>query len=160
MALRGNAAHDAAFRTLTQAATKRDAAGEGVTSMHDQDMAIVRALVPVAWADGKFETREREMMEALLEAYNATPDEKAALFTYARSRRTLDDIELENLSWADRRVVLQHAVVLSFVDGSQDEAERTLLLALAEKLRIAEAERNEIFELGSARAKRFLSLLS
>ena len=36
--------------------------------MHDQDMAIVKALVPVAWADGVFAQPEKEMIDAVLDA--------------------------------------------------------------------------------------------
>ena len=39
--------------------------------MHEQDLAIVKGLVSVAWADGVFAEREREMLDALLEAYGA-----------------------------------------------------------------------------------------
>ena len=33
--------------------------------MHEQDMAILKSLVAVAWADGHFAAEEREHLEAL-----------------------------------------------------------------------------------------------
>ena len=45
--------------------------------MHDQDLAIVRALVSVAWADGIFAERERAMLDALLDAYGASAEDRA-----------------------------------------------------------------------------------
>ena len=97
--------------------------------MHEQDMAIVKALVPVAWADGVFADTETEMLNALLDAYQATDDEKRSLRAYASTERTLDDIELQELSADDRRILLQHAVLLTFVDGGQSAGERALLHA-------------------------------
>jgi uncharacterized membrane protein YebE (DUF533 family) len=61
--------------------------------MHEQDIAIVKALVPMAWADGEFAEQERETIDALLDAFNATAAEKEAIKEYAKTRRTLDDIE-------------------------------------------------------------------
>jgi len=40
--------------------------------MHPENMAIVKALVSVAWADGDYGEKERQMLDALLEAYKAT----------------------------------------------------------------------------------------
>ncbi len=127
--------------------------------MHEQDIAIVRALVPVAWADGEFAEPERETLEALLDAYNATDDEKKSLREYAKERRTLDDIELQELSSDDRRVLLQHAVLLSFADGKQTPDEVEFLHELAAKLRIPEAEAKATMDTAAERAKRFLHLL-
>ena len=49
------------------------------------------------------------MLEALLDAYGASEDEKKALRDYAKEKRTLEDINLQDLSAGDRRVLLQHA---------------------------------------------------
>ena len=97
--------------------------------MHEQETALIRALVPVAWADGDFAKKEQEMLDAFLEAYGATDAEKAELREYAKEKRTLEDIELNNLSASDRRVLLQHAVLLSFADGQQSPAESEFLAA-------------------------------
>ena len=52
--------------------------------MHEETYAIIQALVPVAWADGDFADKEKEMLDALLDAYEATPEEKARLQEYAK----------------------------------------------------------------------------
>lgn len=127
--------------------------------MHEQDLAIVRGLVPVAWADGDFADKEREMLAALLEAYSATEAESREVLTYAEQKRSLDDIDLASLSMDDRRVLLQHAVLLSFVDGTQAEEERAFLVSLAERLRIQAAEAAEIMRVGEDRARAMLHLL-
>jgi uncharacterized tellurite resistance protein B-like protein len=127
--------------------------------MHDEDIAIVRALVPVAWADGVFAEQEMDTLEALLDAYGATDAERAALKDYAKTKRTLDDIDLQSLSADDRRVLMQHAVLLSFVDGNQSPEEVAILRDLGTKLRLPEAESKALMAAGAARAKRFLHLL-
>jgi tellurite resistance protein len=127
--------------------------------MHDQDLAIVKALVSVAWADGVFAEREREMLDALLDAYGAALEERKADYAYAEQRRTLDDIDPQDLSAADRRVLLQHAVLLTFADGDQSKEETDLLEALSVRLRIPEAEARTLFDAGAERAKRALHLL-
>lgn len=127
--------------------------------MHEEEFAIVRALVPVAWADGEFAEKEKEMLEGLLEAYGAKEDEKNQLREYAKERRTLDDINLQDLSAGDRRVLLQCAVLLTFADGHQHASESKLLVELAAKLRIPDEEAKHVIAEAEARAKKNLSLL-
>jgi len=127
--------------------------------MHEQDIAIVRALVPVAWADGVFAEQERETLEALLDAYDATDDEKASLREYAKERKTIDDINLQDLSADDRRVLLQHAVLISFADGDQSKDEIDFLEKLAAKLKIPNDEAQAMMNAAAERAKKFLHIL-
>jgi hypothetical protein len=127
--------------------------------MHEQDIAIVKALVPVAWADGVFAQTEKEMLDALLDAYSATDKEKEIVHEYAATKRTLDDIELQDLSADDRRVLFQHAVLLTFADGDQSKDELSLLDSLAKKLRLADEEKTALMKTGAERAKKYLHLL-
>ncbi|HLK38103.1 MAG TPA: hypothetical protein VKU41_15180 [Polyangiaceae bacterium] len=126
--------------------------------MHEQDVAIVKALVPVAWADGVFAEKEREMLEALLDAYHATDSEKEMVREYAETRRTLEDIDPQELSADDRRILLQHAVLLTYCDGAQSQEEKDLLEALSKRLRIPEGEAHALILAGGERAKKYLHL--
>ena len=128
-------------------------------AMHEQDLAIVKALVPVAWADGVFAEKEKEMLDALLDAYRATDREKEIVREYAENKRVLEDIELQELSADDRRVLFQHAVLLTFADGDQSPDEVEFLRALAGRLRIPEAERDDLMTTGAERAKKYLHLI-
>lgn len=127
--------------------------------MHEQDMAIVRALVPVAWADGVFAEEEKETLEALLDAFGANDTEKAELRAFAATKKTIADINLQDLSADDRRVLLQHAVLLSFVDGEQHEKEAAFLHELADSLKIPKDEAKSLLDAAATRAKKFLNLL-
>jgi uncharacterized tellurite resistance protein B-like protein len=127
--------------------------------MHDQDLAIVKALVPIAWADGVFAELEKEMLDALLDAYKASDKEKEMVREYAQERRTLDDIDLQELSADDRRVLFQHAVLMTFADGDQSNDEVELLKALSTKLRLPEGDAEALMEVGAERAKKYLHLI-
>jgi uncharacterized tellurite resistance protein B-like protein len=127
--------------------------------MHDENMAIVKSLVSVAWADGVFADEEREMVEALIAAFDASEDDAKAIRAYATEKKTLDDIPLSDLSTDDRRVLVQHAVLLTYVDGEQAESEKQYIHDLCEKLRIPEDEARGLVDGAEARAKRFLNLL-
>jgi uncharacterized tellurite resistance protein B-like protein len=127
--------------------------------MHDGEFAIVRALVPVAWADGEFAAKEKEMLEGLLEAYGASDSERAQLLDYAKEKRTLEDIDLQELSAADRRVLLQVAVLLTFADGHQHSDEVKIVDDLAAKLRIPAEEAKQVISAAEERAKKNLSML-
>ncbi len=128
-------------------------------NMHEQNMAIVKSLVSVAWADGVFADEEKEMVEALIAAFEATDAEAREIRAYAGEKRTLDDIPVTELSADDRRVLVQHAVLLTYVDGVQADSERQFVEALCERLRIPDEEARALVDSAAARARRFLNLL-
>jgi uncharacterized membrane protein YebE (DUF533 family) len=127
--------------------------------MHEEEYAIVKSLVPVAWADGVFADKEKEMLHALLDAYRASETQKAEILEYAKEKRTLEDINLQDLSAADRRVLLQQAVLLTFVDGEQAKEEDEFLHALGKRLRIPDEEAKQTMHEAAERAKKLLNLL-
>jgi uncharacterized tellurite resistance protein B-like protein len=127
--------------------------------MHDQEKAILQSLVSVAWADGEFQDREKEMLDALIDTFGANEDEATEIREYAKEKRSLEDIPLNDLSADDRRILLQHAVVLSWVDGEQQETEQKFLTDLREKLHIPEDEATQLIELANKRAQNLLDLL-
>jgi uncharacterized tellurite resistance protein B-like protein len=127
--------------------------------MHEEEYAIVKSLVPVAWADGVFADKEKEMLHALLDAYRASEAQKAELMEYAKEKRTIDDINMQDLSAADRRVLLQQAVLLTYADGEQAKEEDEFLTALTKKLRIPDDEAKQVVTEASERAKKLLNLL-
>jgi uncharacterized membrane protein YebE (DUF533 family) len=127
--------------------------------MHDEDIAIIKGLVPVAWADGVFADQEREVIDALLAAFDADDEEAAAIRAYAELPRTVDDVPITDLSFDDRRVLLQHAVFLSFADGDQSKPEVDLIEAMAKRMRIPDDEAKVLMETAAERAKRFMNIL-
>jgi uncharacterized tellurite resistance protein B-like protein len=128
--------------------------------MHEQNMAILKGLVSVAWADGRVADEEVEVIEALLDAFDASPSERAEIRAYARSPRNLDEIPITDLSYDDRRVLLQHAVLITFIDGEQHESERVLIERLCERLRIGDEEGRALIAAASERARQLVNMLA
>lgn len=127
--------------------------------MHDQNLAILKGLVSVAWADGRVAEEEVEVIEALLAAFEASPSERAEIQRYAQTRRTLDDVPVTDLSYDDRRVLLQHAVLLTYIDGDQAETEKSMLDQLCQRLNIPDVEARSLVQAAELRAKEFLHML-
>jgi uncharacterized tellurite resistance protein B-like protein len=127
--------------------------------MHDQNLAILKGLVSVAWADGRVTDEEMQVIEALLQAFDAAPSEATEIRQYAKKERSLDDIPLTELSYDDRRVLLQHAVLLTFIDGEQHEKEKALIEQLCERLHIPDIEAQGLISAAEQRARQALELL-
>jgi uncharacterized tellurite resistance protein B-like protein len=127
--------------------------------MHEQDKAILQTLVSVAWADGHFAERERQLLDALLESFGADGPEADELRNYAATPRIFDDIPITELSYSDRRAALQHAVLLSWVDGSQGPEELAILERLRDKLHISESEAEPLIAAANERSRELLKLL-
>jgi tellurite resistance protein len=127
--------------------------------MQAEDLAVVKGLVSVAWADGRVADEESQVIDGVLAAYAATPSEQREVRRYASSKRSLEDIELTELSSASRRVLLQHAVLLTFVDGEQHQKEKDLIEDLVTLLRIPPAEAERVIESATVRARSMLGAL-
>ena len=127
--------------------------------MREENMAVLKSLVSVAWADGTFADAEKEMVDALIAAFEASDEEAKEIRDYATQKRSLDDMPVFDLNADDRRVLLQHAVLLTYVDGSQHEAEKAFIGDMCKSLEIPEQEAHALIGLAEERAKRFLNLL-
>ena len=127
--------------------------------MHIQNLAILKGLVSVAWADGRMAGEEKEVLEALLQAFEATPSEAHEVRLFAREPKKIEDVPIHDLSADARRVLLQHAVLLSYVDGVQDASEKKIIDELCEVLRIPAIESRGLIAASEERAKALLKLL-
>jgi tellurite resistance protein len=127
--------------------------------MEDHQEAMVKSLVAVAWADGRMEEEEGEVIEALLSAFEIQGADADAIREYAKTPRSLDDVPLTDLSDHDRRMLLQHAVIVTYIDGRQSDDEIAVLQKLVEKLHLPADEAKDILAAAEARAKRLLDLL-
>jgi len=127
--------------------------------MQEHQEAMVKSLVAVAWADGRMDGEETEVIEALLSAFEIEGADADQIRDYAKQPRTLDDVALTDLSASDRRLLLQHAVILTYIDGQQSETERKVIADLVERLHLPAAEAKVLLEASENRAKRLLDLL-
>ena len=127
--------------------------------MQDYQEAMVKSLVAVAWADGRVREEESEVIEALLSAFQLKGEDADAIRGYAKEPKNLDDVPLTELSDHDRRLLLQHAVILTYIDGKQSDDEVEVLNKLVERLRLPREEADQLLAASSERAKRLLDLL-
>jgi tellurite resistance protein len=127
--------------------------------MQEHQEAMLKSLVAVAWADGRMEGEEHEVIEALLSAFEVQGEDADKIREFAKEPRTLADVPLTDLSAEDRRALLQHALILTFIDGSQSEQEKQILQDLVVKLRVPSEEATELLAAAEIRARRLLELL-
>ena len=66
---------------------------------------------------------------------------------------------LTDLSAHDRRLLLQLAVIVTYIDGRQTDDEVKILQELVGKLKIPEDEAKSLLESAGQRARRLLDLL-
>jgi hypothetical protein len=99
------------------------------------------------------------MLDGLLEAYGATPSEVTEVHEWAKTPRGLNDIPLEELSPDDARVLVQHAVLLTFIDGRQDDKEIDFVKKLAGYVGIPDDEAKALIASAETRALKHIGLL-
>jgi tellurite resistance protein len=127
--------------------------------MHPHNVAILKSLVSVAWADGDFGAPEKEMLDALLVAFDANEEQSQELRSYAASKRAIEDIPIDDLSADDLRVLIQHAVLLTFIDGTQNPKEKAFVADMARYIGIPDDEAAQLIQSAEGRAKKNLRLL-
>jgi tellurite resistance protein len=127
--------------------------------MEDYQEAMLKSLVAIAWADGRVEAEEQEVIEALLSAFEVSGKDAEAIREYAKTPKSIADIPISDLSAADRRALIQHAVILTYIDGHQSDDEKAVLAQLVEKVRVPADEAKSILAAAEDRAKRLVSLL-
>ena len=127
--------------------------------MQEHQQAMVKSLVAVAWADGRVDGEESEVIEALLSAFEVSEAAAEEIREYAKTKRTLDDVLLSDLSPSDRRSLLQHAVILTYIDGEQSDEEKKILGELVTKLHLPDGEATALLDASEKRAQRLLDLL-
>lgn len=125
--------------------------------MQDYQEAMVKSLVAIAWADGRVDAGESEVIEALISAFELAGEDAQSVREYAKTPRTLDDVPLTDLAAHDRRMLLQHAVILTYVDGEQSDAERRILDELTKKLHLEGEEAVALRATAEDRAKKLFS---
>lgn len=127
--------------------------------MEAHQEAMVKSLVAVAWADGQMDKEEAEVIEALIAAFQLDGTDADGIREFAKTPRKLEDIPLGDLSFHDRQMLIQHAVILTYIDGKQTDDEVAVLNQLKEALHIPDDQAEQLMGEATNRAKRLLDLL-
>ena len=122
--------------------------------MANRNVAILKAVVCVAWADGVLKGPECKALEGVLAAAELTPEEAAEVRAYAARPHTLADLDTRGLSAEDRRIVVLHAVALAYADRDFTPAERQVVLGLCTRLGLSDSEAHALIGAACARMGR------
>jgi uncharacterized membrane protein YebE (DUF533 family) len=120
---------------------------------------LLKLLIALAWADGRVDEEEMEIVEAMLDSFNASVEEGNDLREWAKTPRSLDDIDVAGLTAEDADLVLYQAVLLTYIDDEQSEKETELLNNFVAKLGMPSDRAKEVLERATSRAKELLPVL-
>ncbi len=121
--------------------------------MKDNKKAMLEALIALAWADGRVTSEETEVVEALIDSFEADETTSCELRAWAVEPRTLNDIDFASIEEEDGEMLLCQAVLLTFVDGEQSDKELELLDAFVEKLGMDAQHADAVIESAAHRAR-------
>ncbi len=127
--------------------------------LDDTKKKLLKLLVALAWADGRVDEEEMEVVEAMLDTFEADKEGGDEIREWAKTPRTLDDVDVSDLKKEDAGLVLYQAVLLTYIDGEQSDTETELLGQFMAKLGLTEEEAAPILERATARAKELLPML-
>jgi tellurite resistance protein len=112
--------------------------------MTPEEKTIVRMLVAVAWVDGEMQAPESGVIDGLLAGFDASKQETDEILEFAKTPRTLRDVDVSGLSSDHKDTLLRNAVLLVCADGVETDVERGLLAQLALILELSEVEAQEV----------------
>ena len=127
--------------------------------LDENRIKLLKLLVALAWADGRVDEEEMEIVEAMLDSFEASDEESNEIRVWAKMPRSLDDIDTTGLTEEDADLVLYQAVLLTFIDGEQSDKETTLLNAFIDKLNIPSERARDVLDRATTRAKELLPVL-
>jgi len=115
--------------------------------------SLCKMLIALAWSDGWVDEEEMEVVEAVLDAFEADEESKVELREWAKTPRTLDDVDTEGLTESDLDLVVYQAAILTHIDGEQSPEEVELLAKFTKKLGLDNERAKSILKEANARAK-------
>ncbi len=121
---------------------------------------LLKLLVALAWADGRVDAEELEVVEAMFDTFGADKETAEEIREWAKTPRSLDDVDVSELTKDDASLVLYQAVLLTFIDGEQSEKEVALLDEFMGKLGLTKEESEPILKRATERATELLPILS
>jgi uncharacterized membrane protein YebE (DUF533 family) len=116
----------------------------------------LKLLIALAWADGRVDETETQVIEELLDSYGANPDEADEIKSWAKQPKSLDDVNADDITGSDAELALTQAVFVTFVDGQQTQKEIDLLNQLATKLHLSDRVTAAILDQAAQRARELL----
>ena len=128
--------------------------------LDDTRKKLLKLLVALAWADGKVDEEELEVVEAMFDTFEADKTTAEEIRQWAKTPRSLDDVDVKGLAKEDAELVLYQAVLLTYIDGEQTEKEIKLLDDFMVKLGLEKEESEPILKRATERATELLPILT
>jgi uncharacterized membrane protein YebE (DUF533 family) len=122
----------------------------------DTKKKLLKLLVALAWADGRVDAEEMEIVKAVVDAFDTDKETEEEVFEWAKTPRTLDDVDVAGLTVDDAELVLFQAVLLTYIDGEQSEKEIGLLNTFIGKLGLEKDRADAVLARATERAKSLL----
>ena len=119
----------------------------------DTNRKLLKLLVALAWADGRVDDEEMEIVKAVVDAFDADTATRDEVLEWAKTPRTLEDVDVTGLTVDDAELVLFQAVLLTYIDGEQSEKEIELLNEFIGKLGLSKERADAVLARATARAK-------
>ncbi len=127
--------------------------------LDDKKKKLLRLLVALAWADGRVDQEEMEVVEAMLDAFGAEKGEGDDIREWAKQPRSLDEIDVSDITEDDAELVLFQAVFLTFIDGEQSKEEIDLLNTFSAKIGLSPDRAKTVLDRATLKAKELLPVL-
>ena len=127
--------------------------------LDDRKTKLVKLLIALAWADGRVDKEEMEVVEAVLDSFDADDDGADKIRKWASEPRTFNELDVSDLTEDDASLVLFQAVLLTYIDGEQSEKEIELLNKFVAKIGLTPERASSVIESATARAKDLLDVL-
>jgi len=131
-----------------------------MATLNEDRKTILKLLVALAWADGRVTPEEMEIVDALLDAFEASTEAATEIREWAKTPKTLDDVDVAGLHRSSLILALQHGVLLTYIDGEQSDNERKLIGDLVRKIGFSSSEAAPLLESAEMFAKSLLPELS
>jgi tellurite resistance protein len=122
--------------------------------MANRNVAILKAVICVAWADGLLKDPERRAIEGVLRAVELSPAEVAELRAYAEKPHALAELDLRDFTNEDKRLAILHSVALAHADNDYSPPERQAIMSLCERFGLSPAEAHALMGRANARMGR------
>lgn len=120
------------------------AAAEYPPPMTPEEKTIVRVLVAVAWVDGEMQAPEAGVIDGLLALFDASKEEADEVLEFAKTPRTLRDVDVSHLSDDDKDTLLRNAALVIAADRVETDGERRIVAQLAKILEIDADQAREV----------------
>lgn len=114
--------------------------------MQEKDIAVIKGLIQVMWADGELAEAEREMLGSILVNMGCSPEELQEIAGMLKEPPSVDTLLKDLPDKESRRDVIKIVYAMALADDDYAESEDAFIKKLAAKLKITPKELEELKE--------------